>query len=89
MKKLVCGCFGTIYYATILKNGLMSSSDRVDVTDDAINAVVEHLLAQSEYADKGCAGYKWVNEDDNSKIRLVAYDTTKYKLYPINEIGEK
>lgn len=40
MKKIVCGCFGTIYYTEILKNGLMSDRNRVDVTDDAINAVI-------------------------------------------------
>ena len=49
MKKLVCGCFGTIYYATILKNGIMSDTNRVDVTDDAVNAVMTHLLVKEEY----------------------------------------
>ena len=29
MKKLVCGCFGNIYYATILKDGIMSDKDRI------------------------------------------------------------
>lgn len=87
MKKVVCGCFGTIYYATILKNGLMGA--KVDVTDDAVNAVAEHLLAEIEYKDKGYAGYSWDKKYGNGKLRLVAYDATKYKLCPINEIGEK
>ena len=44
MKKLVCGCFGNIYYATILKNGIMSDKDRVEVTDDALTSVLYHLI---------------------------------------------
>lgn len=55
MKKVVCGCFGTIYYATILKDGRMSK-DRIDITDDAINAVVDHIMQMSQYtANKGFA----------------------------------
>lgn len=47
MKKLVCGCFGTIYYATILKSGIMGNQ-RVDVTKDAINAVAEHMMQEAK-----------------------------------------
>lgn len=44
-KQVVCGTFGTIYYATILNNGLMSNQ-RVNITDDAIVAVMEHMLTK-------------------------------------------
>lgn len=92
MKKVVCGCFGTIYYATILKSGRMSS-DKVDVTDDAINAVVEHIMQMSQYtANKGFAGYDF-NKTAGGEIEFCVfdkdkfgvYDKSKYKLVKIDE----
>lgn len=87
MKKLVCGAFGTIYYAQILKNGLMSDSNRVDVTDDAINAVLQHITSMKEYKENdGFSGYEYKKADgglitiaviDNSKYRVVKKDNTK------------
>lgn len=64
MKKLVCGCFGNIYYTTILKNGIMSDKDRVEVTDDALTSVLYHrkgenkmglkeLCKEADYVDRG------------------------------------
>ena len=49
MKKIVCSNLGTIYYATILKSGLMSTKDRVDVTTDAINAVANYIGLMDDY----------------------------------------
>ena len=57
MKKIVCGCFGNIYYATILKDGLMSDVNRVDVTDDAIDAVFQHIVSMDKFNKEGFAGY--------------------------------
>ena len=79
MKKIVCGCFGTIYYAQILKNGLMSDSNRIDVTDDALRAVLDHIMLMSEYkGQNGFSGYEYRIGDRN--VNLVAYDKSKYKL---------
>jgi len=79
MKKLVCGCFGNIYYATILKDGLMSDRGRVDVTDDAINAVIDHLHSMELYEKEGHSGYD-IPKKDGGEIRLRLYDADKYKL---------
>lgn len=79
MKKLVCGCFGTIYYATILKNGIMSDTNRVDVTDDAVNAVMTHLLVKEEYCKDKLAGYK-AKLKDGSEVQLCLFDRSKYKI---------
>ena len=79
MKKLVCGNFGTIYYATVLKDGLMSDKKRVDVTDDAIIAVVNHLMLQKEW-DRGFTGYEFSKKDNSGKITLCLYDNDKYTL---------
>lgn len=79
MKKIVCGCFGTIYYAQILKNGLMSDSNRENVTDDALLAVLQHIMSMKEYQDRdGFSGYEYNVGGRN--INLVAYDKSKYEL---------
>lgn len=79
MKKLVCGCFGNIYYATILKDGLMSDRGRVELTDDAINAVIDHLHSMELYEKEGYSGYD-IPKKDGGEIRLRLYDADKYKL---------
>lgn len=88
MKKIVCGCFGTIYYAQILKNGLMSDSNRIDVTDDALRAVLDHIMTMDEYKERdGFSGYEYRVGGNN--VNLVVYDNTKYKLVRRNDTGEK
>ena len=88
MKRIVCGCFGTIYYAQILKNGLMSDSNRIDVTDDALRAVLDHIITMDEYKERdGFSGYEYRVGGNN--VNLVAYDNTKYKLVRRNDTGEK
>ena len=79
MKKLVCGIFGTIYYATILKNGLMSDTNRVDVTDDAKQVVMLHLASQNSYKEDGLIQYEYTN-NKGEKFRLCGYDPTKYEV---------
>lgn len=87
MKKIVCGCFGTIYYAEILKNGLMSDRNRVDVTDDAINAVIQHIMTMTEYKkNNGFAGYDY-NKKDGGLIEIAVFDKDKYRL--VKKSGEE
>lgn len=85
MKKIVCGCFGTIYYARILKSGVMSDIDRVDVTDDAINAITDHLAMLDSFTKTKFSGYE-IKTHDGKKLMLDLYDMDKYKLVPIKEI---
>lgn len=87
MKKIVCGAFGTIYYAQILKNGLMSDLNRKDVTDDALLAVLQHIMCMDEYKERdGFSGYEY--KVGGSHINLVAYDKSKYKLVKNKEEDE-
>jgi hypothetical protein len=79
VKKLVCGCFGNIYYATILKDGLMSDRGRIELTDDAINAVIDHLHFMELYEKEGYSGYD-IPKKDGGEIRLRLYDAEKYEL---------
>ena len=83
MKRIVCGCFGTIYYAQILKSGLMSSNNRIDVTDDAIDSVLNHIMLTDCYTEKGYGGYEF--NVGNVPVRLTAYDSRKYKLVKIDD----
>ena len=85
MKKLVWGCFGNIYYATILKDGLMSDRGRIELTDDAINAVIDHLHSMKLYEKEGCSGYD-IPKKDGGEIRLRLYDADKYELVRKNEV---
>lgn len=81
MKKVVCGSFGNIYYATILKDGVMSSSGRVNVTDDAIRAVTQHLISNPEYKkNNGYYGYIFHTNEDDRPIEICAFDSTKYTI---------
>lgn len=79
MKKLVCGTFGTIYYAQILKNGLMSATNRADVTDDAIQTVLMHLMSSTEYHKEGYFGYQY-GLASGEKACVMAYDPKRYVL---------
>lgn len=80
MKKIVCGCFGNIYYATILKEGLMSDVNRVDVTDDAIDAVLQHIISMEKFDKEGFAGYNYRKKKTDGDICLCVFDTDKYEL---------
>lgn len=84
MKKLVCSCFGNIYYATILKNGMMSDNGRINMTDDAIDCVMNHLLYQKGFENKGFSGYDIPSTDGTKEIQLCLYDKSKYKLIKID-----
>lgn len=79
MKKLVCGCFGNIYYATILKNGIMSDRDRVEITDDAVNAVLQHIISMDKYDEEGFAGYN-ISKKSGGEVCLCVFDKDKYEL---------
>ena len=79
MKKLVCGTFGTIYYAQMLKNGLMSDTNRVNVTDDAIQAVLTHLMLSTEYKKEWYFGYEY-RLASGEKVCMMAYDPKRYVL---------
>ena len=60
-KKLVCGCFGTIYDAVLSKNPGIMTGNRVDRTNECINAVAEHMKFQADCNEKspGFWQYEW------------------------------
>ena len=80
MKKIVCSGLGTIYYATILKDGLMSDVNRVDVTDDAIDAVFQHIVSMEKFDTEGFAGYIIPKKKSDGEVCLCVFDADKYEL---------
>lgn len=72
-------CVWDYILCTNFKNGLMSDSNREDVTDDALLAVLQHIMCMDEYNERGgFSGYEY--KIGGSNINLVAYDKNKYKL---------
>lgn len=74
---ILCGILGNIYIAKKLKDGVMSS-DRVEATSEAVNAVANHLQCKPEFNERGYAGYSFKAGDAN--VRLVFFDSDKYEL---------
>lgn len=74
---ILCGILGNIYIAKKLKDGVMSS-DRVEATSEAVNAVANHLQCKPEFRERGYAGYVFKCGEQN--VKLVFFDSDKYKL---------
>lgn len=82
MRKLVVTPISnTIYWATINeKNNTMNTKTRVDVTDNAIDAVFEHLINLEGFKNDGFAGYQISkkNSEDTATICVFANDKVTF-----------
>ena len=58
----------------------MSDVGRVDVTDDAINAVIEHIMVSEKFQAERFGGYDIPMKD--GEIQLCLYDKSRYSLKP-------
>ena len=86
MKKLVnTPLSNTIWWATVNeKNNTMNTSTRVDVTDDAIDVVVQHIVGMKEYKERdGYSGYSFTKKNGGT-MTLCVIDEDKYKIVKIN-----
>jgi len=75
MKKLVTTPLtGKIYWATVnVEKGLITG-DKKDVTDNAIQCVLEHFIYSSRFEEKGFDGYVYDKSIGDGKISICAYD---------------
>lgn len=75
MKKLVTTPLSnTIWWATVNeKNGTMNTQTRVDVTDNAIDAVLQHLINMNGFSDNGFAGYEIPKKNSEETVTLAVY----------------
>ena len=86
MKKLVnTPLSNTIWWATVNdKNNTMNTSTRVDVTDNAIDVVVQHIVGMKEYKERdGYSGYSFTKKNGGT-MTLCVIDEDKYKIVKIN-----
>ena len=75
MKKLVTTPLSrTIYWATVNENKGLITGDKKDVTDNAIQCVLDHFIYSSRFAEKGFDGYEYDKSIGNGKISICAYD---------------
>ena len=82
MKKLVnTPLSNTIWWATVNeKNGIMNTGTRVDVTDNAIDVVVSHIIGMKEYKERdGYSGYSFTKKNGGT-MTLCVIDEDKYKI---------
>lgn len=88
MKKLVTTPLSnTIWWATVNKErGTMNTNTRIDVTNNAINAVLEHLM-NLDSKKKGLSGYVFDRKNKNGTITIAAYDE-RYILIASKEYEE-
>ena len=90
MKKLVnTPLTNTIWYATINeKNGTMNTSTRIDMTDNAIQCVLDHIVMMDGFKDNGFAGYTYKKKDNSGELTLCAIDNTKMKVITIEDYNK-
>ena len=88
MKKLVTTPLSnTIWWATVNeKNGTMNTQTRVDVTDNAIDAVFQHLINMNSFSEKGFAGYEIPKKDSDETVSMAVFSNDTHvciskKLY--------
>lgn len=80
MKKLVTTPLSnTIWWATVNeKNGTMRTDTRIDVTDDAIDAVFQHLINKKEFRDKGFSGYEIAKKNSDEFATIAVFKSTTH-----------
>lgn len=88
MKKLVVAPISnTIYWATVNeKQGTMNTQTRIDVTDNAVDAVFQHFIKMNKFEEDGFFGYEVPRMDGKKEVVFCVYDTDEHitiskKLY--------
>ena len=75
MKKLVTTPLSnTIWWATVNEEkGTMNTNTRVDVTDNAVDAVFQHLMGLAGFAENGFAGYEIPKKDSDETVTMAVF----------------
>jgi hypothetical protein len=75
MRKLVCTPISnTIYWATVNeKKGTMNTETRIDVTDNALDVVFEHITSLEGFNKDGFAAYEFPRKDGGDPAMLCAF----------------
>lgn len=80
MKKLVTTPLSnTIWWATVNeKKGTMNTDTRIDVTDNAIDAVFQHLINTENFKKDGFAGYGIPKKNSDKSVSMVVFKNDEY-----------
>ena len=75
MKKLVnTPLTNTIWWATVNEKTEMITGNKEDVTDNAIQAVLSHLMMMDGYSENGFGGYTYDKKNGEGSVTIAAYD---------------
>lgn len=74
MKKLVTTPLtNTIWWATVNEEKGIITGNKEDVTDNAIDAVFQHLIGQDGFKEKGFAGYEIPKRDSEDYVTMAVF----------------
>lgn len=74
MKKLVVTPLSnTIWWATVNEEKGMITGNKVDVTDNAVDAVFQHLMGLEGFEEKGFAGYEIPKRDSAETVTMAVF----------------
>lgn len=74
MKKLVVTPLSnTIWWATVDEEKGMITGNKVDVTDNAVDAVFQHLMGLEGFAENGFAGYEIPKKDSEETVTMAVF----------------
>lgn len=74
MKKLITTPLtNTIWWATVNEEKGIITGDKRDVTDQAIDAVFQHLIGQDKFKETGFAGYEIPKKDSEDYVTIAAF----------------
>ena len=75
MKKLVTTPLtNTIWWATVNEEKGMITGNKEDVTDNAVDAVFQHLIGLEGFAENGFAGYEIPKKDSDETVTMAVFN---------------
>ena len=79
MKKLVTTPLtNTIWWATVDDKKGIITGNKEDVTDNAIDAVFQHLVGLDTFSEKGFAGYEIPKKNSDETVTMAVYSNDSH-----------
>ena len=87
MKKLVTTPLTrTIYWATVDDKRGLITGEKKDVTDNAVECVLNHFIYSKDFEEKGFTGYTYNKSDGEGKLVICAYDIGKEYTSELDDV---
>ncbi|RKI83828.1 hypothetical protein D7V90_08020 [bacterium 1xD42-87] len=79
MKKLVTTPLpNTIWWANVNEEKGIITGDKKDVTDNAIDAVFQHLIGQEKFKETGFTGYQIPKKNSEEYITMAVFKSNTH-----------